>query len=176
MIFNETIIKGSYVVDIKKIGDSRGFFGRAFCEKEFSEIGISAKISQANLSRTSLKGTIRGMHFQTKPYEEMKAVRCIRGSLFDVVLDLRPESETYLKWFGLELTQDNHTMLIIPEGCGHGFQTLQNDTEAFYLVSSEYSAEHESGYRWNDPAFNIKWPMEVREISDKDKNWKDFRN
>ncbi|MCW7466220.1 dTDP-4-dehydrorhamnose 3,5-epimerase [Leptospira levettii] len=174
MIFEEIFIKGSFVVDLKQIGDSRGFFARAFCEKEFKEMGISSSITQGNLSRTSLKGSIRGMHFQTAPFEEMKAVRCIKGSFFDVVLDLRKDSPTYCKWFGIELSAENHRMLIIPEGCAHGFQTLENNTEAFYLVSKEYSQQHDSGVRWNDSAFGINWPLEVSEISIKDQQFKDY--
>lgn len=175
MIFEPTIIKGSFVVDIKKIGDSRGFFGRSFCEKEFAEQGITSRITQGNLSHTSKKGTIRGMHFQTTPFEEMKAVRCIKGAFFDVVLDLRKDSDTYLKWFGIELSSENYKMLIIPEGCAHGFQSLEDDTEAFYLVSKEFSPTHDSGVRWDDPAFKINWPFEPTEISEKDKNFKDYQ-
>ncbi|MCW7472050.1 dTDP-4-dehydrorhamnose 3,5-epimerase [Leptospira levettii] len=174
MIFSETGIKGSYVADLKKIEDSRGFFGRAFCTTEFSELGITSDIKQANLSYTSKKGTIRGMHFQKHPYEEMKAIRCIRGSIFDVVLDLRPESETFKRWFGIKLSAENYKMLIIPEGCAHGFQTLENDIEVFYLVSKEFSPSHDAGVRFDDPAFQIHWPLKVSEISDKDKSFKDF--
>ncbi|MCW7482121.1 dTDP-4-dehydrorhamnose 3,5-epimerase [Leptospira kanakyensis] len=175
MIFEQTGIEGSYIVDLKQIGDSRGFFARAYCSKEFKEHGITANILQANLSFSKIKGTIRGMHFQTSPFEEMKAVRCIRGSFFDVVLDLRIDSPTYLKWYGIELSQENHKMLIIPEGCAHGFQTLMDDTEAFYLVSKEYSPAHDSGYRWNDNSFGINWPLPVTEISEKDRNWTDYK-
>ncbi|MCB1144984.1 MAG: dTDP-4-dehydrorhamnose 3,5-epimerase [Leptospiraceae bacterium] len=175
MIFTETGIKGSFVVDLKKIGDSRGFFARAFCSKEFSEVGITSSVTQANLSYSAKKGTIRGMHFQKSPFEEMKAIRCIRGSFFDVVLDLRVDSPTYKKWYGVELSAQNQKMLIVPEGCAHGFQTLEDEIEAFYLVSKEYSPTHDSGVRYNDPAFQIEWPLPLTEISDKDKNFPDYK-
>ncbi len=175
MNFIETGIVGSYIVDLKKISDSRGFFSRAFCSEEFEKYNITSNIAQANLSKTINKGTIRGMHFQKPPFEEMKVVRCIKGALFDVVLDLRKDSSSYLKWFGVELNDENYKMLIIPEGCAHGFQTLVDDTEAFYMVSKEYSQSHDSGYRWNDSAFKINWPLPVSEISEKDKNWKDYK-
>jgi dTDP-4-dehydrorhamnose 3,5-epimerase len=176
MIFTETGIPGSYVVDLKQIGDSRGFFSRAFCSKEFAEHGVTSSVTQANLSFSAIKGTIRGMHYQNEPFSEMKAVRCIRGSFYDVVLDLRKDSITYKKWFGVEISSSNHKMLIIPEGCAHGFQTLEDDVEAFYLVSKEFSTAHDAGVRYNDPAFNIQWPLPLSIISDKDKNFLDYKS
>lgn len=174
MIFEKSPIEGVWVIYLKKLGDDRGFFARAWCAQEFAEHGITATLSQANLSYSKSAGTIRGMHYQREPHSEMKAVRCVRGRLFDVVVDLRRDSRTYKQWFGVELNSENRLMLISPEGCAHGFQTLEDDTEAFYLVSAAYAGRSEAGVRWNDPAFNIAWPRLVTEISDKDRNWEDF--
>lgn len=174
MIFEKTPIKGAWLVDLKKIGDERGFFSRAWCSQEFENHGISSDLSQANLSFSKQAGTLRGMHFQKSPHSEMKAVRCIRGSLWDVIIDLRPKSETFLQSFGAELSEENRKMLVLPEGCAHGFQTLEDDTEAFYLVSAAYAPSFEAGIRWNDPAFNIAWPIAPTEISQKDSQHPDY--
>ena len=132
-------------------------------------------MSQANLSLSQCAGTIRGIHYQQGPHAEMKAVRCIRGAVFDIVLDLRPDSPTYCQWHGEELSAENHRMLVVPEGCAHGFQTMMDDSEVFYLVSKPYAAESEGGVRWDDPAFRIKWPLPVSEISPRDASHPNFQ-
>jgi dTDP-4-dehydrorhamnose 3,5-epimerase len=174
MIFKESKIAGAWVVDLNRMGDDRGFFARAWCREEFAAKGITTELSQANISFSEQAGTVRGMHFQRAPHEEMKAVRCVRGGIFDVVLDLRKGSPTFGQWEGVELTAENRRMLVVPEGCAHGFQTLEDDTEAFYLGSAAYAPESEGGVRWNDPAFGIAWPLGVSEISDKDAALPDY--
>jgi dTDP-4-dehydrorhamnose 3,5-epimerase len=134
------------------------------------------ELSQANLSFSQEAGTIRGMHFQRSPHEEMKVVRCLRGSIFDVVMDLRPDSPTFCKWHGEELSADNRRMLVVPEGCAHGFQTLVANTEVFYLVSKAYAPDSEDGVRWDDPAFDIKWPLSLSEISKRDTSYPNFKS
>jgi dTDP-4-dehydrorhamnose 3,5-epimerase len=174
LIFTETKISGAWVVDLEHLRDERGFFARAWCREEFAAKGITEELNQANLSFSRQAGTVRGMHFQRAPHEEMKAVRCLRGAVFDVVLDLRSDSPTYCQWHGEELSADNYRMLVVPEGCAHGFQTLEDDTEIFYLVSSVYAPESEGGVRWDDPAFDIKWLLPISEISTKDLAFPDF--
>ncbi len=161
-------------MDLEHLEDDRGFFARAWCREEFAAKGITAKLSQANLSFSQQAGTVRGMHFQRAPHEEMKAVRCVRGAVYDVVLDLRPDSPTYCQWHGEELTSDNHRMLVVPEGCAHGSQTLVDDTEVFYLMSKSYVSDSGVGVRWDDPTFGIKWPLPISEISSKDLAFPDF--
>ena len=174
MLFNETQIKGAWLVNLQRIGDERGFFARAWCAKEFEKYGISSNLSQANLSKSLKCGTLRGMHYQVAPNSEMKAVRCVRGALFDVIIDLRPNSETYKQWIGYELNDENKLMLVVPEGCAHGFLTLSDKSEAFYLSSSAYAPDSERGLRWADPSFNVKWPFNPIEISNKDKSWSNY--
>jgi dTDP-4-dehydrorhamnose 3,5-epimerase len=174
MIFTETPLKGAYKIDLDKKGDDRGFFARLFCINEFEKNGLNNKIIQINNSLSKDKGTLRGIHYQLKPKEENKIVRCIKGSLYDVIVDLREGSETFGKWFGVELSESNRTMLYVPEGFGHGFLTLREDTEAFYLVTEFYAPDYERGIRWNDPYFNIKWPIEPLVISEKDQTHPDF--
>ena len=171
MKFTETELKGGYIIDIQKIEDDRGFFARGWCKNEFEEHGISSNLAQVNISYNKFKGTLRGLHYQASPYEEAKLVRCTKGEIFDVMVDLREGSPTYGKWMGAELTADNHRMLLVPEGFAHGFQTLQDDTEVFYQVSEFYTPNAEQGARYDDPAFGITWPLEVSVISDKDANW-----
>ena len=171
----QTKISGAWVAELSKAGDDRGFFARAWCKEAFVAHGITNKLSQANLSMSRAAGTIRGMHFQREPHAEMKAVRCIRGAIFDVVVDLRPESATYCQWHGEKLTAENRRMPIVPEGCAHGFQTIEDNSEVFYLVSSPYSPESEGGVRWDDKEFNISWPLPLTDISAKDANYKDFK-
>ena len=172
MIFTETAIPGAWIVDCKKLSDPRGFFARAFCAEEFAQHGLESAFVQANLSGNKLRHTVRGMHMQAEPYGEVKVVRCTRGAVFDVFIDMRPESPSYLKWFGAELTQDSHRMLYIPKGCAHGYQTLCDDSEVFYLVSTPYQPSSERGIRWNDPFVGIEWPeMNHAVISDKDSGW-----
>jgi dTDP-4-dehydrorhamnose 3,5-epimerase len=174
--FEETPIAGAFVIELERRGDERGFFARVFCRREFEEHGLNPNVVQCNLSLSAKPGTLRGMHFQRPPHEEAKLVRCTRGALWDVVLDLRPDSPTYLAWYGVELNAENRRLLYIPEGCAHGFQTLVPDTEAFYQVSAAYAPEHEGGVRWNDPAFGLEWPEAAeRTISEKDQGWPDYR-
>ena len=175
MIFAETDLRGAYVIDLEKIEDERGFFARAWCAREFSEHGLEARIAQCNTSSNKRKGTIRGMHLQRPPHEEVKMIRCIRGALYDVIIDLREDSPTYKRWFGVELTQENRKMLYVPAGFAHGFQTMSDDTEAFYMVTEFYTPGAEAGVRWDDQAFGMEWPLaSPTEISEKDASWPDF--
>jgi dTDP-4-dehydrorhamnose 3,5-epimerase len=168
MRFIETPLKGAYLINLEKRGDERGFFARLFCEKEFGHQGLATKFVQINNSLSAQRGTLRGMHYQLPPAGEVKLVRCVRGSLFDVIVDLRPKSRTHLKWFGAELTAENRTMMYVPVGFAHGFLTTSEDAEAFYLVSSFYAPELERGVRYNDPAIGIQWPFEPMVVSAKD--------
>ena len=151
--------------------DHRGFFARAWCKNEFTELGIDFAPVQANFGFSTQKGTLRGMHFQVEPAVEAKLISCTRGAIFDVVVDLRPESSTYLKWYGVELRSDDHRMLFVPERCGHGYQTLEDDTELFYLTSQYYTASAARGVRFDDPAFNIQWPLQPAAMSEQDVSW-----
>jgi dTDP-4-dehydrorhamnose 3,5-epimerase len=174
VIFTETKLPGAYLIDIEKRGDQRGFFARAWCQKEFKAHGLTPRVVQANISLSRWKGTLRGMHYQVAPYAEAKSLRCIRGAIYDVIIDLRPDSPTYMQWLEVELTSENHRMLYVPEGFAHGFQTLVDNTEVTYLVSQFYTPEAEGGVRYDDPAFGVEWPLEVQVISDKDKSWPDY--
>lgn len=172
MRITNTTIDDLYEVDLEPIKDSRGFFARAFCINEFSSIRSDIKIVQINHTLTVEKGSVRGMHFQNPPFCEAKFVRCIRGSVFDVAVDLREGSPTFLKWHGVELTADNMKMLVIPEGFAHGFQTLEDNCELIYLHTQFYNKESESGVRYDDPAININWKLPVANMSDRDKTHK----
>lgn len=174
MKFIETPLKGAFVIELEKRGDDRGFFARAFCEKEFQAAGLPSRFVQVNNSLSAQRGTLRGMHYQLAPKAETKLVRCIRGALYDVILDLRRESPTFGQSFGAELSAENRKMLCVPKGFAHGFITLADATEAFYFVDEFYGPECERGVRWNDPKFGIKWPMEPVVLSDKDQKWRDF--
>lgn len=174
MIFQETKLKGAYIIDIKPFEDERGFFARAWCQREFEEHGLATQVVQVNLSHNKQKGTLRGMHYQLDPHAEAKMVRCIRGSIYDVIIDLRPDSPTYREWVGVELSASNHTMLYVPENFAHGFQTLEDDVEVLYQVSEFYTPGAERGIRYDDRAFNIEWPLDVTVISAKDSSWADF--
>jgi dTDP-4-dehydrorhamnose 3,5-epimerase len=174
MKFIETPLSGAYLIELEKREDDRGFFSRFFCKEEFSAMGLNHEILQINNSLSRIPGTLRGMHYQNFPKAEDKIVRCIRGSLFDVIIDLRPKSHSFMRHFSVELSADNRKTLYVPKGCAHGFMTLEADTEAFYLVTEKYSPEHERGVRYDDPAFGISWPMVPREISGKDKSHPDF--
>ena len=175
MEFTETKLKGAFVIDIKRLEDERGFFARTFCKKEFEEHGLNPDLVQANLSFNHRKGTLRGLHYQKDPHQEAKLVRCARGALYDVIVDLRPASSTYKEWIGVELKADEYRMLYVPEDFAHGFITLQDHTEAVYQVSQFYTPGAEQGIRYDDPMFNISWPMEPEVISDKDSNWEPFQ-
>jgi dTDP-4-dehydrorhamnose 3,5-epimerase len=166
MTFEETPVAGLWVVGLEPRGDERGFFARVFDDREFGERGLATHWSNVNDSLSAQRGTLRGMHYQVAPAAEVKLVRCIRGGLWDVALDLRTG-----QWFGVELTAENRRMLYVPEGCAHGFLTLEDDTEVFYLTSAQYAPEHERGVRWDDPAFGIEWPFEPTVLSDKDRAW-----
>lgn len=174
MKFNPTPLPGAYTIDLEKREDDRGFFARLFCVNEYDNVGLDRNIVQINNSLSKDKGTLRGIHYQLAPKAETKIVRCIRGSLYDVIVDLRPDSPTFLKWFGAELSAENRTMMFVPKGFGHAFLTLEENTEAFYMVTEFYSPENERGLRWNDPKINIQWPMEPVVISDKDQRHPDF--
>ena len=175
MIFSETELAGAYVVDLERREDERGFLARAWCAEEFAEQGLSTKLVQANLSFNSRKGTLRGMHFQVEPHAEAKLVRCTRGAIYDVIIDLRPNAETYKRWIGVELDSDSRRALYVPEGFAHGYQTLAPDTETFYQVSELYAPDAERGVRWDDPAFGIEWPDPANAfLSEKDRSWPDF--
>jgi dTDP-4-dehydrorhamnose 3,5-epimerase len=174
MIFTETRLRGAFIIDVKKIEDSRGFFGRSWCEREAAEHGLATRMVQSNISLNLRKGTLRGMHFQRTPFEEDKLVRCTRGRVVDIIVDLRPESPTHRQWVAVELSADTHRMLYVPKRFGHGFQTLVDDAEVFYQVSQFYAPDHASGVRYNDPAFGIAWPLAVTEISANDSSWPDY--
>lgn len=169
--FTPTIVDGAAVIDPILREDHRGHFSRAWCLREFADHGIDFVPLQANRAFNLKKGTLRGMHFQTKPALEAKLIRCTRGKVFDVVLDLRPESPSYLRWYGVELSADNGRMLYIPERCGHGYQTLEDCTDMFYLTSQYYTPEVAGGVRYDDPAFKIEWPLQPTAISELDRNW-----
>ena len=171
MIFTETSLPGVYMIDIQRIGDSRGFFSRFWCSKEFEAQGLSFEVAQINVSHNAEAGTLRGLHFQRAPHAEAKVVACTSGSVFDVAVDVRPGSPTYLQWFGAELNSEDRQMLYIPAGFAHGYQTLEDDTGLLYLVSEFYTPDAESGLRFDDPAIGIEWPLPVASISDKDIDW-----
>jgi len=168
MIFSETNLKGAFIIKIEKLKDERGFFARTFERKQFREHGLDTKLFQSNISFNKQKGTIRGMHYQTKPYEESKLVCCKSGKIFDVIVDLRPKSKTYRNWFGVELTADNYKMVYVPKGFAHGFQTLKNDTEVFYQMSDNFNPGSTRGIRWDDKIIGINWPLKPTKISKKD--------
>lgn len=174
MLFIETPLKGAFLIEIKKIGDERGFFGRSWCRKEMQEAGLEADIAQVNTSLSRQKGTLRGLHYQVAPYQEAKMIRCTCGSIFDVIVDLRPASPTFRQWFGADLTADNHRALYSPKGFAQGFITLEEDTEITYFTSESYAAGKDRGIRYNDPQFGIQLPLEPIVLSDKDRDWPDF--
>jgi dTDP-4-dehydrorhamnose 3,5-epimerase len=168
MTFTETKLKGSYIIEPTLLKDHRGFFFRSFCVDEFQEIGLDADILQVNRSGTLGKGSIRGLHYQKPPFGETKVVECIKGAIFDVIVDLRTGSETFMEWFGIELNEENRKKLFIPKGFAHGFQTLTEYAEINYFVSQKYHKDSEGGVRFDDPRIKIKWPLPFNQISDKD--------
>ncbi|MHB8170367.1 MAG: dTDP-4-dehydrorhamnose 3,5-epimerase [Thermincolia bacterium] len=175
MIFTETKIPGVYVIEIQPLKDERGFFACTWCQEEFHARGLNPRLVQCNISFNRQKGTLRGMHYQVWPHEEAKLVRCTRGAIYDVIIDLRPWSTAYKQWTAVELSGNNRKLLYIPEGCAHGFQTLEDNTEVFYQMSEFYQPQQARGVCWNDPAFGIQW-LEVgyRIISDKDKSYPEY--
>jgi dTDP-4-dehydrorhamnose 3,5-epimerase len=174
MLFSETSIPGAYLIDLEKRGDDRGFFARAFCEQEYASHQLVSRFVQVNNSLSAHKGTLRGMHYQLPPKAETKLVRCIRGSLYDLILDLRPDSPSFGRSFGAELSAENRRMMYVPKGFAHGFITLEENTEAFYFVDEFYAPDRERGLRWNDPAFQLSWPIAPVVLSDKDAGQRDF--
>ena len=174
MRFQETTIAGAFVIESDRHEDERGFFARTWCRDEFAAHGITAVPVQCSISFNEKKGTLRGMHYQVTPFEEIKVVGCTRGAIFDVIIDLRRDSPTFKDHFAVQLDERNGKMLYIPAGFAHGFQTLENDTEVFYRMSQVYSADHARGVRWNDPAFAIRWPEDERTILERDRNYPDF--
>jgi dTDP-4-dehydrorhamnose 3,5-epimerase len=175
MIFVETMLSGVFIIRMEPKVDERGFFARTWCRQEYAKEGLNAELAQCSLSGNPQKGTLRGMHYQEAPHAEAKSVRCIRGAVFDVVLDLRPQSLTFRKWLGLELTAANRDMIYIPEGCAHGFLTLEDNTEVLYQISEFYHPELARGVRWDDPAFQIAWPALPEVISERDQTYPDFQ-
>jgi dTDP-4-dehydrorhamnose 3,5-epimerase len=175
MIFKETSLRGAYIIELEPKEDNRGFFARSFCRKEFGERGLNTHIVQCNVSFSKKKGTLRGMHYQLPPHEESKLISCVRGAIYDVIIDLRSDSKTYSQWFAVELGAEHYKTLYVPEGFAHGFQTLEDNTVVFYQMSEFYHPECERGVRWDDPAFNIEWPLSIRIMSDKDISYPDFR-
>ncbi|QSR86376.1 dTDP-4-dehydrorhamnose 3,5-epimerase [Candidatus Methylacidiphilum infernorum] len=174
MKFTPLPLAGAFLIDLEKKEDPRGFFARVFCRKEYEAHGLDPDIAQINTSLSLKRGTLRGLHYQVFPKAETKVIRCLRGALWDVIVDLRPESKTYLCHYGCELNEENRRMVYVPRGFAHGFLTLADNTEAFYLVGEFYSPEHERGIRYNDPALNISWPFEPLVISEKDRNYPDW--
>ena len=175
MNFTPTPLDGAFIIENKKCEDERGFFLRFWDANEFSKSGLNPNLAQCNTSYTKIKGTIRGLHYQISPHEESKLIWCIKGEIFDVIVDLRPESKTFKKWFSIQLTSDNYKMLYVPEGFANGFQSLKDEVKIFYQNSQYYASESERGIRWNDPTFNINWPLKPTLISKKDKSWKNFQ-
>jgi dTDP-4-dehydrorhamnose 3,5-epimerase len=172
MIFSETKLKGAFILDAERREDSRGFFARAFCQREFEAHGLKPHIAQANLAFNHRRGTLRGMHFQYPPAAESKLVRATRGAILDIIVDLRPESPTYLEYVAVELTADNHRALYVPERFAHGYQVLEDATETSYQVGEFYAPTCEGGLPHDDPRLCLPWPLPVSEISDKDRGWK----
>jgi dTDP-4-dehydrorhamnose 3,5-epimerase len=172
--FQETPLRGACVVDLAPIEDERGFFARSFCEQEFREHGLNPRVAQCNVSFNRRRGTLRGMHFQAAPKEEAKLVRCTAGAIFDVIVDLRPGSATYCRWFGVELSAGNRRALYVPEGLAHGFQTLTEDSEVLYQMSEVYHGDLARGLRWDDPRFAISWPVPQPVLSTRDRGYPDF--
>jgi dTDP-4-dehydrorhamnose 3,5-epimerase len=174
MKFRETKLKGAYIIELEKLEDERGYFARAWCQQELLENGLDADLVQCNISQNPKRETLRGMHYQDPPHAETKLVRCTRGAVYDVIVDLRPDSETFLQWIAEELTPDNGRMMYVPKGFAHGFQTLEENSMVFYQVSQFYARDYCRGVRWNDPRLKISWPHDVAVISAQDKGWREL--
>lgn len=174
MQFHETQIPGAYVIELDRIEDDRGFFARSWCRDEFAARGLNPNVVQCNVSFNKRRGTLRGMHYQAAPHEEAKLVRCTRGAIYDVILDLRPDSPAFKQWVAVELSADNRRMLFLPEGLAHGFQSLCDETEVFYQMSAYYHPDATRGVRWDDPAFGIAWPLADPLLSCRDRSYLDF--
>lgn len=176
MIFNKTKLEGAYIIEIEKHGDERGFFSRSWCNKELEDHGLNSKMVQANIGFSLKKGTLRGLHFQMPPYQEVKVVRCTMGAIFDVIVDLRPDSPTYKQWVSVELNSENRKMIYVPEGFAQGYVTLTDNTEMCYNTSQFYAPDFARGVRYDDPSFSIKLPIDVTVISKADKSWPDYED
>lgn len=174
MIFTETKLQGAFIIELEKMEDERGFFARSWCQQEFELRELNPRLVQCNISYNKEKGTLRGMHYQATQHEEAKLVRCTKGIIYDIIIDLRPSSLTFKQWLAVELSVDNYRILYIPGGFAHGFQTLENDTEVFYQMSDFYHPECARGVRWNDPTFKMIWPMQPSIISFKDDSYDNF--
>jgi dTDP-4-dehydrorhamnose 3,5-epimerase len=174
MMFHASPLAGAGIIEMQPLVDERGFFARAFCTQEFAKLGLQSTFAQANNTLTKTKGTVRGFHYQLPPSAEVKVVRCIRGSVYDVIVDIRPHSATYLQSFGAELSQDNRRMMYVPRGFAHGFMSLTDDSELYYMVSTPYDRDRERGLRHDDPALGVTWPLPVTTISAKDSAWPDL--
>jgi len=174
LIFTETELTGSYIIEIEKLEDERGFFARTWDQNLFKKNGLNPHLVQCDISFNKNKGTLRGMHYQIPPYEEAKLIRCTKGSIFDVIIDLRKDSKSFRQWVGQELSEHNYKMLYVPEGFAHGFQTLEDNTEVCYQMSQFYKPASAQGIRWDDKAFNIKWPLKPNFMSEKDQSYEDF--
>jgi dTDP-4-dehydrorhamnose 3,5-epimerase len=175
MIFHETVLEGAFVIEPERREDERGFFARIWCRKEFEEHGLTPQLVQCSISYNKMKGTLRGMHYQAAPFEEEKIVRCTQGAIYDVIIDLRQESKTYAQYIGVTLSPENRIMLYVPKGFAHGFLTLEDKSEVFYQMSEYFAPNYSRGVRWDDPAFGIMWPEEVRVISERDRTYPDFQ-
>ena len=175
MIFTETPLQGAYIIDLNTIEDERGFFARSWCKMEFGKHNLNPELVQCNISFNNKKGTLRGMHYQEEPYGEAKLVRCTQGSIYDVIIDLRTTSPTFLAWYSVELSAENRKMLYIPESFAHGFQTLADDTEVLYQMSEYYHPGHARGIRWNDPSVSIDWPLDTIIMSKQDREYSDIQ-
>lgn len=174
MIFTETKLKGAFIIEPERLHDKRGFFARTWCQQEFAANGLNPRLVQCNISFNPKKGTLRGMHYQVFPYEEAKLIRCVRGAIYDVIIDLRPTSPTLKQHFATVLSAENYNMIYVPGGFAHGFQTLEDNTEVFYQISEFYHPESARGVRWNEPTFGIQWPIEVKLISKRDQEYEGF--
>ncbi len=174
MRITETSLSGAFLIEIEPAEDDRGFFARTFCKREFEQHGLNESVTQISVSLNKIKGTLRGMHYQVNPHRETKVVRCTRGAIYDVIIDLRPESRTFKQWIALQLTEHNRRMLYVPEGCAHGYETLEDNTEVLYQISTEFVEEAARGVRWDDPAFGVVWPTSKKVISAKDQTFPDF--
>jgi dTDP-4-dehydrorhamnose 3,5-epimerase len=174
MLFTQTDLEGAYILELERLEDERGFFARTWCQQEFSDWGLDANLLQCSISFNKKKGTLRGMHLQLPPSAETKLVRCTQGAIYDVIIDLRSNSRTYMQWTAVELTAENRKALYIPKGFAHGFQTLEDNTEIFYQMSEFYNSDFARGFRWNDPNFDIHWPEAVTMMSGRDQEYKDF--
>ena len=175
MLFHATKLDGAFIIEPERINDERGFFARSWSREEFEAHGLDPRLVQCSISYNYVKGTLRGMHYQTAPYEEAKLVRCTRGAIYDVIVDLRPGSRTLAEWQAVELNADNRLMLYVPPGLAHGYLTLTDDVDVCYQMSEHYNADHATGVRWDDPAFGIEWPGEVRVISSRDTSYPPFQ-